>query len=145
MSTTTETIHALLVDDDHIGAELTVSILRGVDPTLELVVAGDGEHALAILRRASEAPATTPMPRVVFLDLNMPRLDGHEVLREIRADPALTGIRVVMFTNSDRPSDVAESMRLGADAHVAKPVSVEELIQRLRGIAHLWQTSAPRS
>lgn len=145
MSTNPEQIPALLVDDDHIGAELTVAILRGVDPRLAVAVAWDGEQALQILRRAPGGTADTAAPHVVFLDLNMPRLDGHEVLREIRADPALAGMRVVILTNSDRPADIAESMRLGADAHLAKPISVVELSQRLREIAHLWQLSTPRS
>jgi len=143
MSDTPSGIRALLVDDDPIGAELTVAILREVDPRLVIEVAGDGEEALRMLRARAGDGTDASLPQVVFLDLNMPRLDGHDVLRDIRATPALAAIRVVIFTNSDRPSDVAESLRLGAEAHVAKPVSVEALVARLRGLAHLWHPPSP--
>ena len=96
-----------------------------------------------MLRARTGDGTDTSLPQVVFLDLNMPRLDGHDVLRDIRATPALAAIRVVIFTNSDRPSDIAESLRLGAEAHVAKPVSVEALVARLRGLAHLWHPPSP--
>jgi DNA-binding response OmpR family regulator len=81
---------------------------------------------------------------VVFLDLNMPRLDGHEVLRRIRADAELCAMRVIILTSSDRPADMTQSRELGADAHVIKPVAVSDLITRLHAVSHLWIESASR-
>lgn len=124
----------LLVEDDAAGAELTLAALSLVDPALAVDVVGDGEEALDYLSRAAATP-----PAAIVLDLKMPKVDGHEVLRQVRATPGLEAIRVIVLTSSDRESDRAASAALGSDRHLVKPAGMDELVAQFADCAHLFR------
>ncbi len=128
----------LLVDDDPVGAELTVAALHMLDPDLPVAVVADGEEALDYLfRRGSHAGREDGRPVAVLLDLKMPKIDGHEVLRQIRGSGPLRDLGVVVLTSSDQTADRELSRRLGCDDYLVKPTSVLELMDGLRRCATL--------
>ena len=117
----------LLVEDDPNDVELTVMALTENHPANEIVVARDGEEALDFLyRRGAHESREAGNPIVVLLDLKLPKVDGSEVLKQVKSDPALRTIPVVMLTSSREERDLIRSYDLGTNAYVAKPVSFEE-------------------
>jgi CheY-like chemotaxis protein len=129
----------LLIDDDPAGAELTIAALHELGLGKNIVVASDGEEALDYLfRRNSFTQVPEAPPAVVLLDLKMPKVDGHEVLRQIRADARLGRTHVVVLTSSDQETDIARSRELGTDAYLVKPTSIVELIEQLGQLAAHW-------
>lgn len=123
----------LLVDDDPAGAELTLAALKMLDAEVEVAVVSDGEEALDyVFQRGSFAGRTAADPDALLLDLKMPKVDGHEVLRQIRLNPASRSLRVVVLTSSDQAADRAMSRDLGGDDYLVKPASIMELIEQLR-------------
>jgi CheY-like chemotaxis protein len=123
----------LLVDDDPAGAELTLAALRAVDASVEVEVLADGEEALDyIFRRGPYAARPATEPDALLLDLKMPKVDGHEVLRQIRQDPHTGGLKVVVLTSSDQAADLTLSQELGSDDYLVKPASIIDLIEQLR-------------
>lgn len=132
----------LLVDDDPVGAELTLAALGTVLPGIVVDVAGDGEEALDHLARAD---GIVPPPHAVLLDLKMPKIDGHEVLRQIRSSPRLRHLRVVVLTSSDQQRDRATSAYLGTDHYLVKPPSLLALVAELRACAPLLAPDFGRS
>jgi two-component system response regulator len=129
----------LLVDDDPAGAELTVAALTMLDSEASVEVVADGEEALDFLfrRGAFAASADDALPGAMLLDLKMPKIDGHEVLRQVRADPRLNGLKVIVLTSSDQARDRVLSRELGSDGYLVKPPSIAGLIALLRGCAEL--------
>lgn len=129
----------LLIDDDPAGAELTIAALHELGLGRNIAVASDGEEALDYLfRRNSFSLIPDTPPSVVLLDLKMPKVDGHEVLRQIRADSRLARTHVVILTSSDQEADIARSRELGTDAYLVKPTSIVELIEQLGQLAAHW-------
>jgi CheY-like chemotaxis protein len=100
-------------------------------------VATDGEVAMAFLRRQGPY-ADAPRPDLILLDLNMPRMDGREVLREVKADPSLKAIPVVVLTTSAAEADILKSYELHANAYVTKPVAFDAFLSAVRGIEDFW-------
>lgn len=100
----------------------------------------DGEQLLQYLRRQGlyADGANAPEPSIVLLDLNMPRLDGREALREMKADPRLRSVPVVVLTTSSADADVAATYAEGASSYVVKPVSYDGLVRVLRDISEYW-------
>jgi CheY-like chemotaxis protein len=129
----------LLAEDNPRDVELTLTALSENNLANEVVVARDGEEALDYLFRrgrfASRAPGN---PAVVLLDLKMPRVDGLEVLRRIKADESLKSLPVVMLTSSREERDLVESYRLGINAYVVKPVGFEQFVDAVRQIGVFW-------
>jgi CheY-like chemotaxis protein len=105
-----------------------------------VVFVEDGEEALAYLRGEGRFADrdSAPVPSIVLLDLNMPRKDGREALREIRADARLRQIPVVVLTTSSAPTDIDGMYAIGASSYVVKPLSFDGLIGVLRDVAHYW-------
>jgi CheY-like chemotaxis protein len=126
----------LLVEDNPDHAELTLRALGTAHGLTHVFWVKDGEEALDFLhrRRRYADPAAAPRPCLILLDLKLPRIGGHEVLRQVRADPALLTIPVVMVTTSNREKEVAESYRLGANDFVTKPARYVEFVARMRAI-----------
>jgi CheY-like chemotaxis protein len=111
-------------------------------PLLQLAqVAQDGVEAMAFLRCEAQRRGGQ-LPDIILLDINMPRMDGFEVLAQIKAEPALRRIPVVMFTTSDCQDDIDKAYALGACSFITKPCSLEELDTTLRRLAGYWVTTA---
>jgi CheY-like chemotaxis protein len=129
----------LLAEDNPNDVELTLSALNGLNLANEIAVVSDGAEALDYLfHRGSYAGRTGVRPAVVLLDLKMPRVDGLEVLRQIRADARLCALPVVILTSSREESDLVRSYQLGANAYVVKPVDFEAFISAVSQLGVFW-------
>jgi chemotaxis family two-component system response regulator Rcp1 len=127
----------LLVEDNPADVVLTRENLELSKILHELHVASDGVEAMAFLRR--EPPhQEAPTPDLILLDLNLPRMDGREVLEQLKIDPLLLRIPVVVLTSSDAEQDVVRSYDLHANAYVTKPVDLEGFGKIVRGIESFW-------
>lgn len=126
-------VELLLVEDNDGDVLLTRETLRGAKITNTLSVASDGEEALSRLK--GWAPFEShPRPDVVLLDLNLPRMDGRELLKAIRADPELRSIPVIVLTGSDSDVEMLAVRRLSADGFIVKPIDFERLTGALSAI-----------
>lgn len=131
--------HILLVEDDPKDIELTLTALEEYNLGNEIVVARDGVEALDYLhRRGKFAQRSGGYPIVVLLDLKMPRLDGVQVLQQIKADERLRLIPVVVLTSSRESRDLEECYKFGVNAYVVKPVRFTEFIEAIRQIGVFW-------
>jgi CheY-like chemotaxis protein len=129
----------LLVEDNEEDAELTLAALKELKLANEVVVARDGVEALDYLyRRGVYSGRAGENPVVVLLDLKMPRVDGLQVLREIKGSDAFRTTPVVMLTSSREERDLVESYRLGANAYVVKPVDFEKFTEAVRELGMFW-------
>ncbi|MGW2159731.1 response regulator [Nonomuraea sp. NPDC001699] len=134
-------IDVLLVEDDQGDILLTREAFALNKVRNRLDVVNDGEQAMAYLRREG-VYAGAPRPDLILLDLNLPRMNGLEVLREIKADAALRTIPVVILTTSEAEEDILHSYRLHANAYVSKPVDFEQFIRVVRQIDDFFVTVA---
>ena len=126
-------IEVLLVEDDPGDVLMTKEAFADNKVKNNLSVVSDGVEALAFLRREGKY-ADAPYPDMILLDLNLPKKDGREVLAEIKADPKLAHIPVVVLTTSGAHEDILGSYRLHANAYVTKPVDFEQFIKVVRQI-----------
>ena len=130
-------VEILLVEDSPADVALTEEALLESKLRNNLHVVTDGEAAMAFLR--SEEPYTTaPRPDLILLDLNLPKKTGREVLAEIKADPSLSPIPVVIMTVSRDERDILESYRLHANCYIRKPVRFQEFIEIVKSIEDFW-------
>ncbi len=132
-------VEVLLVEDDPGDVLMTREAFEDYKVRNHLHVVNDGVDALAFLRREGEH-ADAPRPDLVLLDLNLPRMDGREVLHEIKSDPDLASIPVVVLTTSEAEEDVLRSYSLHANAYVTKPVDFERFIKVVREIDDFFVT-----
>jgi chemotaxis family two-component system response regulator Rcp1 len=130
-------IEILLVEDNPGDVRLMQEALREGRAPNHLTVVGDGEQAMAFLRREG-CWAQAPRPDLVLLDLNLPRKDGREVLREVKDDPGLRRIPVVVMTTSHAEADVMKSYDLHANCYIPKPVDLDEFIAMMRVVEDFW-------
>ena len=130
-------IEILLVEDNPGDVRLTIEGLNEGKVRNNLHVVRDGVEALAFLRRQG-AFNNVPRPDLILLDLNLPRMDGREVLAEVKADPALKTIPVVVLTTSRAEQDVLQSYELQANCYITKPVDLEQFITVVRSIEDFW-------
>jgi CheY-like chemotaxis protein len=129
----------LLVEDSPNDIELILAALKDASLANEIVVTHDGAQALDYLfRRGTYANRTTPLPAVVLLDLKMPKVDGREVLRQIRADPLVRLTPVVVLTSSREEQDLFETYHLGANAFLVKPVEFDAFISAVGKLGVFW-------
>ena len=129
----------LLVDDSLLDIELTISALKRNHVANEIIVARHGGEAMDFLHRRGEYQnRARGNPVVVFLDLKMPKVDGLEVLRQIKSDPALKMLPVVMLTSSREESDLIKSYQLGTNAYIVKPVGFEQFTEAIRELGIFW-------
>ena len=135
-----EPICILLADDDPDDRMLTERALKKsrLANTIEMVE--DGEELMDYLHRRGryEDPSASPRPGLILLDLNMPRKDGREALQEIKSDPALRRIPVVVLTTSEAEQDILQSYDLGVNAFVTKPVTFDQLAEVLGLLGEFW-------
>ena len=131
----------LLVEDDPNDVELTLSALSENHLANEVVVARDGEEALNYLyRRGGYASREEGNPIVVLLDLKLPKVDGMEVLRQVKTDPVLKMIPVVMLTSSREEQDLVGSYELATNGYVVKPVDFQDFVEAVSGMGLFWAT-----
>ena len=129
----------LLVEDNERDVELTLSALEEYNLANEVVVARDGAEALDYLyQRGKYSDRADGLPAVVLLDLNMPKVDGMEVLQRMKLDPVLKQVPVVMVTSSRVEQDLVRSYELGVNAYVVKPVDFQKFIESIRQIGFFW-------
>lgn len=131
----------LLVEDDPGDVAMTSEAFEEAGYQVHLNVVSDGEQAVAYLRRQGDH-ALSPRPDLVLLDLNLPRMSGHEVLAEIKNDPDLLRIPVVVLTTSQSPDDIMSSYQLHVNAYVPKPTGVEQFEKAIREIGHFFTERA---
>jgi two-component system, chemotaxis family, response regulator Rcp1 len=132
-------IEILLVEDNPGDVRLTREALREGKVRNHLNVAGDGVEALAYLRREEGYTAAT-RPDVILLDLNLPRKDGREVLTEIKSDPRLKNIPVVILSSSQAEQDILRAYDLHANCYVSKPMDLDQFISVVKSIENFWFT-----
>jgi two-component system response regulator len=137
MTTSAPPIQILLVEDSPGDVSLTREAMRSALVANELHVVGDGEEAMRYFRREGQY-AGRRHPELVLLDLNLPKMGGREVLQEMKADPALMQIPVVVLTTSEDEADILESYRLHANAYVTKPVAFGDFLGALQQIEGFW-------
>lgn len=129
----------LLAEDNPNDVELTLTALHSLNLANEICVVRDGAEALDfVFRRGAYAGRADRMPAVILLDLKMPRVDGLEALRQIRADEKLRALPVVILTSSREESDLVRGYQLGANAYVVKPVDFEAFISAVSQLGVFW-------
>ncbi len=132
-------IEILLVEDDEGDVLLTTEALEASKITNNMSVARNGEEALKFLRRQAGFE-DAPRPDIVLLDLNLPRVDGREVLSQIKADPDLRRIPIIVLTTSEAEEDILRSYDLHANAYVTKPVDFTRFLQVIQSIDEFFVT-----
>jgi chemotaxis family two-component system response regulator Rcp1 len=134
-------IEVLLVEDSPGDVRLTQEAFRDANQAIHLHVASDGVEAMAFLRRHSPFEGV-PRPEMILLDLNIPRMDGREVLASIKGDDSLKTIPTIILTTSDAQADIAHSYQLQANCYLTKPVQLEDFEGIVRSINDFWLTKA---
>jgi two-component system, chemotaxis family, response regulator Rcp1 len=132
-------LEVLLVEDSPGDVRLTREAFREANRSINLHVASDGVEAMAFLRRHG-ARAGAPRPDLILLDLNLPKMDGREVLAHIKEDPDLKTIPTVILTTSEAEADIATSYQLQANCYLSKPVQLDEFEALVRSINDFWLT-----
>jgi len=128
----TQEVDILLVEDNPNDAELTQRALRKNEVVPVLSIARDGAEALEYLLNSRSKP------KVIFLDLKLPKIDGIEVLRRVRADDRTKSIPVVVLTSSQEERDIAECYKLGVNSYVVKPVEFDEFFKTVSDLGKYW-------
>jgi len=133
----TKAVEILLVEDNPGDVRLMTEALKETQVRKRLHLAEDGVQAMSFLRRKGPH-AGAPRPDLILLDLNLPKKDGREVLAEIKEDPKLKSIPVVVLTTSQSEQDVLRSYQLHANCYISKPVGLENLIAVVQSIEGFW-------
>jgi two-component system, response regulator len=133
-------VEILLVEDNPSDEELTLHALRKHHLVNEIFVTRDGAEALDFLFRRGAYADRGPLdgPRMILLDLKLPKVDGLEVLRQIKADDALRRIPVVVLTSSNHETDIVESYNLGVNSYIVKPVEFDQFTETVRQLGMYW-------
>jgi two-component system, response regulator len=129
-----QTTEILLVEDNPRDAELALHAFQRCELSGSVHLARDGQEALDYLLPANERP----IPRVILLDLKLPKLDGLDVLRAVRANDALRRIPVVILTSSREERDIIDSYELGVNSYIVKPIDFEGFVQTLGALGFYW-------
>ena len=137
MSDIHELVQILLVEDNPGDVRLTREALKEAKFRNKVEVVGDGVEALAYLRQEGQYSGAM-RPHLIMLDLNLPRMDGREVLAAIKKDADLRRIPVVVLSSSEAETDIARAYELHANAYVTKPVDIEHFLQVVKAIEEFW-------
>ncbi len=135
-----KSMNILLIEDDEVDIMNVERAFKRINLTNPLYIARDGVEALAMLR-GQNGEAIVPWPRLILLDINMPRMNGIEFLHEIRQDPALKMITVIVLTTSNEERDVVAAYQFNVAGYIIKPVSFEEFVKTLGALDHYWTLS----
>ena len=132
-------IDILLVEDNADHAALTMRALRDGNMLNEISWVKDGQEAVDFLDRAGRyATAPAPRPGLILLDIRLPKLDGHEVLRHIKSDPMLRTIPVIILTTSERDDEINACYEAGVNSYVSKPVKFADFVQTIKSLKIYW-------
>ena len=136
----THPIVILLADDDEEDRMLACDALAESRLSNEIYCVADGEEVMDYLRGQGKyaPPARAPRPGLILLDLNMPKKDGREALHEIKSDPSLRNIPVVVLTTSQADEDILSTYGSGASSFISKPVSFEGMVSLMKGLGRYW-------
>ena len=134
-------IEVLLVEDSPGDVRLTREALREANPAIHLQVATDGVEAMAFLRHEG-IHVRAARPDLILLDLNLPKMDGREVLAQIKADDSLKTIPTIILTTSEAEADIVKSYQLRANCYLSKPVQLEAFESLVKSINDFWLTKA---
>ncbi len=132
-------VEILLVEDNPGDSDLILEFLEEARVTNHVTVVRDGEEAIDYLRGKGRF-TTAVRPDLILLDLNLPRKDGREVLADVKADPLLQNIPVVILTSSSAEADIAKSYSLKANCYIIKPVDLDQFVSVVRSIENFWLT-----
>jgi two-component system, response regulator len=134
-----ERVDILLVEDNPNDVKLTLHAFATANLGNTVHVARDGVEALEYLFGVEQADQKIPnRPKLILLDLKLPRLNGHEVLKRIKGDPRTSGIPVVVLTSSSEERDVMKTYEVGANSYIVKPVNFEQFTEAVRDIGKYW-------
>jgi CheY-like chemotaxis protein len=134
-----EQVEILLAEDSEADAEMTIRALRRNNLANRLVWVKDGAEALDfIFRRGAYASRPAGAPKLVLLDLKMPKVDGIDVLRQVKSDPRLKSMPVVVLTSSREEQDLVRSYDFGVNAYVVKPVDFREFVEAVKLLGGFW-------
>lgn len=133
-------VDILLVEDNPDHAELTLKALKQNNVSNEVYWVNDGQEALDFMyhRGKYADEKTSPRPGLILLDIRLPKVDGLEVLKQLKEDPQLQSIPVIMLTTSDRDEEIAESYAGGANSYVVKPMGFEDFMKKVRKLKLYW-------
>ena len=136
----THRVELLLVEDNPQDLELTLHALKKANLSNHIEVARDGAEALDFIfcTGPHQARKITNAPKVILLDLKLPKVDGLEVLRRVKGDPRTRVIPVVMLTSSQEQRDIVESYHLGVNSYIVKPVNFEQFVEAVHGLGLYW-------
>ncbi|WP_395329131.1 response regulator [Novosphingobium sp. BL-8H] len=139
----------LIVEDNEGDVEMTERALKSAEQPCSLTIAHDGVQALEMLRPEPGADGAAgsggdlpPIPQLILLDINMPRMDGKELLATVKADARLRHIPVVMFTSSESPNDIRECYERHASCYVVKPFNGRKYAEALHDVVSFWSTTS---
>jgi two-component system, response regulator len=144
-------VEILLVEDDPKDARLTLHALQKENLTNRIEVVSDGEQALDFVfcRGGFSARSPAHPPRLILLDLKLPKVDGMEVLRQVKSNPGTQAIPVVILTSSKEERDLVETYKLGVNSYIQKPVDFDQFRQTIKAVGLYWlvvnQPPAPRA
>ncbi|MEM2342328.1 MAG: response regulator [Candidatus Bathyarchaeia archaeon] len=127
----------LLVEDNMDDALITKRAMNKVNIMGRVIIINDGEEALKLLKREGEYKDFT-LPSLILLDLKMPKVNGFEVLKELRRDERLRVLPVIVFTSSDRSEDIEMAYKLGCNSYIVKPVRFEDFLKVMEEIKRYW-------
>ncbi len=135
-----KSVSILMAEDDQDDCLLVREALKSSRLLNDLYIVGDGEELLDFLKHRNKYsnPANAPKPGLILLDLNMPRKDGREALIEIKSDPELRRIPLVVLTTSKEEGDIIRSYDLGANSYITKPVTFESLVEVIKSLGKYW-------
>ena len=132
--------HVLLVEDNPADIRLTQEAFLGVNHSIQLHVARDGTEAMAFLGHEG-VNADAPRPDLILLDLNLPKMDGREVLAQIKENDSLKTIPIVILTTSQEKEDILKVYQLHANCYLTKPVRLDAFERLIKSISHCWLSS----
>lgn len=134
-------VHILLVEDNEGDVEMTERAVAGCSGTCRLSVVNDGVDALDFLQKQGEF-LDVPDVQLIFLDLNMPRMDGKQFLEKVKRQPELKSIPVIMLTSSESPQDIRDCYDRYVSAYVVKPFDMRHFMETVQCLVHFWAEAA---
>lgn len=129
----------LQIDDDSVDAMMVKQVFKKIEMPFELIQASDGQEALDMLKGENGKEKPDPLPSIILLDVNMPRMNGHEFLDALRADPNLRSILVYMMTTSSSDKDIRSAYEMNIAGYLTKPVDLDQVMNTFKTLKNYWE------